>query len=108
MSVDEVQIEFAMRALLTDQQDPRRLVSALVQGWPDAPALQTVYVLGICAGTIEHMLAGPDNTRIAQEVWRMAGLVGVDLYMMGLMGLPQDSAADLLAYWQAHDRYFLG
>lgn len=107
MSDDEVQIEFAMRLLLAERQEPRALVQALAAGWPASPALQMIYVLSITAGTIDHMLAGPENALISQELWRMAGLLGVDLYMMGLMGLPGDTVADLLAYWQAHDRFFL-
>jgi len=107
MSDDEVQIEFAMRFLLADRQEPRSLVAVLASRWPATQALQLVYVLSITAGTIDHMLSGPENALIAQELWRMAGLLGVDLYMMGLMGLPHDTAADILAYWQVHDRFFL-
>lgn len=107
MSDDEDQIEFAMRFLLTNRQEPRRVVSALAREWPQMRALQLIYVLSITAGTIDHMLAGAEHNRIAQELWRMAGLVGVDMYMMGLMGLPCDHAADLMAYWQVHDRFFL-
>ena len=108
VSDDEVQIEFAMRFLLADSQEPRTLVAALVYAWPTTSTLQIIYVLTITAGTIEHMLAGPEIAHTAQELWRMAGLVAVDLYMMELMGLPRNTAADLLAYWQAHDGFFLG
>ena len=107
--VDEEElIEFSVRLLLSDQRDARRLVHALVSGWPEAGAQELVFILSATAGTAEHMLAGPEVACAAQDVWRMAGLVGVDIYMMQLMGLPAETAADLMAYWQVHDRFFLG
>lgn len=105
---DEEIIEVAVRALLSNEQDMRALVRSLVAHWPEAKALQVINALAMAAGTVEHMLASPDTKQCAQDCWRMAGLVGVDLWMMHCMDLPTDTAADLMAYWLAHDRFFLG
>jgi hypothetical protein len=37
----------------------------------------------------------------------VAALLGADLYLMQAMGLPTQTGADMLAYWQAQDRFFL-
>lgn len=108
MSVsDEEMIEAVVHILLSDKQDMHGLVSQLVTRWPDASALQIIHVLAMSAGSVEHMLAGPAVAQAAQDVWRMAGLVGVDLRMMEHLALPRDTAADLRAYWLVHDRFFL-
>ncbi len=104
---DEEMIEAVVTVLLSDKQDMRGLVGQLVTRWPDASALQIIHVLALSAGSVEHMLAGPGAAQAAQDAWRMAGLVGVDLRMMEHLALPRDTAADLLAYWLAHDRFFL-
>ena len=107
VSNEEDMIEHAMRVLLSDQQNARHLVWALVTQWTQVPPLQLVYVLSITAGTIEEMLAEPEHRALAQEVWRMAGLVGVDLWMMQQMDLPATDLRDVMAYWLVHDRFFL-
>ncbi|MDR7126173.1 hypothetical protein [Pseudotabrizicola sp. 4114] len=104
---DDDLIETAVRVLLSDERDTKGLVRHLVTGWPEASALQIIHVLVMAAGAVEHMLAAPAATEAAQDAWRMAGLVGVDLRMMEHLALPRDTAGDLLAYWLAHDRFFL-
>ncbi|MCB6177739.1 hypothetical protein LHP98_06295 [Rhodobacter sp. Har01] len=103
----EAMIECVVRALLSGQQDGRLFVRDLVQSRPAAAPLDIVYVLVMAAGTVEALLASPAITGAAQDCWRMAGLVGVDLWMMERLGLPRDTTADLMAYWSTHDRYFL-
>lgn len=105
---DEEMIEAAVRVLLSEEQDLRGLVRHLVTYWPNASALQIIYVLAMAAGSVEHMLTGPKATLCAQDTWRIAGLVGVDLCMMERLALPHETAADLMAYWLVHDRFFLG
>jgi hypothetical protein len=83
------------------------MVRHLVDGWPDEPALDVIHVLALAAGTLDSALAGDALTRATGEAWRMAGLIGVDLAMMRRMGLPHATAADLMAYWKVHDRFFL-
>ena len=104
---DEDLIEAAVRVLLSDEQDMRGLVCHLVETWPEAEALQVISAVAMAAGTVEHMLAGPDTMQAAQDAWRMAGLLGVDLYMMQRLGLPHATARDLQAYWLVHDPFFL-
>ncbi len=104
---EEVPIEFAITALLDDKQEPRAIVKTLVQTWPDAPPLSLLYVLSMAASGVEHMLLSPVTLLRAQEMWRLIGLLGVDLYTMQCMGLPRDKAADLHSFWQAHDPFFL-
>lgn len=103
----EAMTERVVEALLSGQQDLRPMVRDLVESWPDVPPLEIAFVLSLSAGTVEALLAGPQIERAAQHCWRMAGLISVDLRMMQAAGLAADRAADLLAYWQAHDRFFL-
>lgn len=103
----EAMIELVVRGLLSGQQDGRHAVRALVEARPEAAPLDIVYVLVMAAGSVEALLASPVITVAAQDCWRMAGLVGVDLWMMQRLGLPHATAADLQAYWQGHDRFFL-
>ena len=100
-------IELAVRALLDKPGQARLLVRDLVLGRPDLPALDLIYILAMAAGSLEGTFAGPDVERASQDAWRMAGLIGTDLSMMRHLGLPHDTAADLLAYWKVHDRFFL-
>ena len=104
---DEELIEAIVTVLLSDTQDLQTLVGQLVTRWPTASALQIIHGLAMSAGAVEQMLAGPVAAQAAQDAWRMAGLVGVDLRMMEQLDLPHETAGDLLAYWQAHDRFFL-
>ncbi|MBP9182693.1 MAG: hypothetical protein KBF78_06155 [Fuscovulum sp.] len=100
-------IEFVVQVLVTGQGDLRRMVRHLAEGWPGEPALDILHAIAIAAGNLERTLAGDSLQRAAAEAWRMATLVGVDLAMMRRLGLPHDSAADLIAYWRVHDRFFL-
>jgi len=103
----EAMIEVVVRALLSGQRDARLFVRDLVAAHPDARPMDIVYVLVMAAGTVEALLAAPAIALAAQDCWRMAGLFAVDLWMMERMGLPRARAGDVMAYWQAHDRFFL-
>ncbi len=100
-------IEFVIQVLVTGQGDLRGMVRHLAQGWPDKPALDILHAIAIAAGNLDSTLSGPALERAGNEAWRMATLVGVDLAMMRRLGLPHDTAADLVAYWKVHDRFFL-
>jgi len=104
---EEILIEFAIKALLDDRQEPRSIVGALVRSWPTVPALSILYALSMAASAVEHMLSAPDTRCKAQDLWRMIGLVGVDLYTMQCLNLPRETAADLHHFWQNHDAFFL-
>lgn len=99
--------EVAVHFLLAKQGEVRLLPHALAKAGPDRPALELVFTLSVAAGSIQQVLQGEALSPRAAEAWRVAALVGADLYMMQLLGLPTHTAADLLAYWQAHDRFFL-
>lgn len=99
--------EFAIQFLLAKQEAVSRLPYAMVKRSPNRPPLELVYALSMAAGGIQQMLQGADLSPRAAQAWQMAALLGVDLYMMQRLGLPTDSAGDLLAYWQVHDRFFL-
>jgi hypothetical protein len=98
--------EFAINFLLTGRGPPRRLASELATRWPARPALEYVLVLSLAANGIEDTFTGDETGRLAQEAWRMAALVGVDLFDAQSLGLPHQTGADLIAYWQAHDPDF--
>ena len=99
--------EFAIEYLLSGRGSARRLVAVLAERWPARPALEFVLVLSLAANSIEDMLGGDEAARISQDAWRMAALLGVDLFDAQALGLPHYSGADLLAYWRGHDPFFL-
>ena len=98
--------EFAINYLLTGRGPLQRLTRELARGWPARPALEYVLVLSLAANGIEDTFTGDETGRLAQEAWRMAALVGVDLFDAQSLGLPHQTGADLIAYWQAHDPDF--
>ncbi len=99
--------EFAIDFLLSGRGSVRALTRELATRWPEHPALEYVLVLSLAANGIENTLTGADANRLAREAWQMAALLGVDLYDAQALGLPHFSGADLMRYWQAHDRFFL-
>ena len=99
--------EFAIEYLLSGRGSARRLVAVLAERWPERPALEFVLVLSLAANGIENMLGGDEAARIALDAWRMAALLGVDLFDAQALGLPHYSGADLLTYWRGHDPFFL-
>lgn len=99
--------EFAIDFLLTGRGTAQRVVRELAKRWPQRAALEYVLVLSLAANGIEETLQGEEATRLAKDAWRMAALVGVDLYDAQTLGLPHRTGADLLQYWQDHDPFFL-
>ena len=99
--------EFAIDFLLTGRGSAQRLARVLAQRWPDHPALEYVLVLSLAASGIENTLIGEDAKGLALDAWRMAALLGVDLYDAQALNLPHRTGADLLAYWRTHDPLFL-
>ncbi len=99
--------EFAIDFLLSGRGSARALTRELAIRWPNHPALEYVLVLSLAANGIESTLSGEQADRLAHETWQMAALLGVDLYDAQALGLPHRTGADLMRYWQAHDRFFL-
>jgi hypothetical protein len=99
--------EFAIEFLLSRRGTARQLIAVLAERWPTRPALELMLVMSLAANGIEDMLSGDTAAQITLDTWRMAALLGVDLFDAQSLGLPHHSAADLLAYWRGHDPYFL-
>ncbi len=99
--------EFAIAFLLTGRGSAQRLVRELAERWPTRPALEFVLVLSLTANGIEETLQGEEAARLALDAWRMAALIGVDLFDAQALDMPHLTGADLLAYWQKHDPFFL-
>ncbi len=99
--------EFALHFLLSGQGDARRLAAEMAQQMPGLPALELIFVFASAASGLEEVFSGTETKAIALDAWRMASLVGVDLYMMQELGLRRDLCADLLDYWRSEDGFFL-
>lgn len=106
VKTDDEMAEFAINFLLTGRGPPQRLTWALATHWPARPALEFVLVLSLAANGIEETLTGDEAARLAQDAWRMAALVGVDLFDAQSLGMPHQTGADLIAYWQSQDPGF--
>lgn len=103
-SLDKV--HFAIEHLLEAPDGWRAVVRDMVGRWPDAPASELIFALVSAATEIEAMFApGSPSRDGAEHGWRMAALLGVDLYAMEAIGLPRAVARDFARYW-AIDPYF--
>jgi len=99
--------EFAIDFLLSGHGSARQLLAVLVQRWPQKPALEYVLVLSLAASGIENILTGGEAERLSRDAWRMAALIGADLYDAQALGMAHYSGHDLIRYWRAHDPLFL-
>ena len=99
--------EFALNFLLTGEGDARRLAARLAGLFPDLSALELIFVLATAASGMESVFAGPETVGSAQEAWKIAALLAVDLHQMQVMGLPHRTCGDLMGYWRAEDGFFL-
>jgi len=98
----------ALETLLRSQGGWRRVVRDMVTESPDLPPLELIFVLVSAASTIEGVFGpGSPSRPAADRAMRLAALLGTDLYAMQALGLPMASATDLMAYWRAHDDFFL-
>ena len=99
-------VHFAIEHLLEAPDGWRSVVRELVRHWPDAPATEMIFALASAASEIEAMFSpGSPSREGAEHGWRMAALLGVDLYAMEAIGMPRARAADFAGYW-AIDPYF--
>ncbi|MBC58167.1 MAG: hypothetical protein CL814_14730 [Confluentimicrobium sp.] len=98
----------ALEALLKGPDGWRHVVRDLAREAPDASPLALIFALVAAASTIEEFFApGSPSRPAADHALRLAAILGTDLYAMEALGLPHATAAELTAYWQAHDPYFL-
>lgn len=99
-------LNFAIERLLDAPDGWRSLVRDMVARWPEAPPSEIIYVLVAAATEIETTFAaGSPARKAAGQAWRLAALLGVDLFAMEAVGLPRRRAADLTGYWLI-DPYF--
>jgi len=100
--------EFALETLLSSPDGWRRFAREAAARWSGSPPLAIVFALVNASAQIEAIFAeGSPARSAARHGFRVAGLISSDLYAMESLGLPHARAADLTAYWQAHDDYFL-
>ena len=99
-------IEFAVQTLLTGTGDLRRSIYQMALGWPDATALELIAALTLATGSVEAIFGDAQHAARINQAWRMAAILGTDLYMMQFMGLPHHSARDFQTYWDHYDRFF--
>lgn len=90
----------AAQAVLDSDQSVNDLPAMLAGQWPTAPALEMVLAISSACDAIEGMyqLQGEGAVRV-QQAWRVAALVGAQVYAAQKLGQPHDTAADLMAFW---------
>lgn len=99
-------MHFAIERLLDAPNGWRSVVRDMVARWPDAQASELIYVLVAAANEIEAMFSeGSPSRDAADRAWRLAALLGVDLFAMDVVGIPNSKAKDMAGYWKI-DPYF--
>ncbi len=99
--------EMAIELLLDDATLLVTIPLRLACRWPDAPALQLCLELASAANAVEQTFVPTAKTRARIEgLWRVAALIGADLYQLQMQGRPHTRAADLAAFWSAEDPMF--
>ncbi|MCO8145090.1 hypothetical protein NHN26_07605 [Rhodovulum tesquicola] len=100
--------EFALETLLSSPDGWRSFAREAAGRWPATPPLAIVFALVNASAQVEAIFSeGSPARTAAQHGFRVAGLISADLYAMETLGLKRARAADLVAYWRAHDDYFL-
>lgn len=93
--------------LLDDSVPLAAIPLRLALRWPDMPALRLCLELASGADGVVQILRPAERTRARIEgLWRIAALIGADLYLLQVQGRPHDLARDLAAYWLAEDPLF--
>ncbi len=99
-------VHFAIERLLARPEGWRPLVREMAHRWPDAPPGALIHALASAAADIEATFGeGSPSREAAVQAWRLAALLGADLYAMEAMGLPRSRAGDLPRYWEV-DPFF--
>lgn len=101
----DAMIEMATHIICDPAQRLDSLPHLLATGWPDVPALDVSVALACSADAVQAMF-GEDigSGRRAQEVWRHAAIVAVDLRQMTQRDTSTWTAGDLLTFWSAEDK----
>ena len=99
-------VQFAIEHLLDTPGGWRTLVRGMVGRWPEPPAGELILAIVTAAAEIEATFGPGSPARDgAERGWRLAGLLGVDLYAMQAAGMAHGRAGDLPGYWKI-DPYF--
>jgi hypothetical protein len=98
----------AVIEMLLDECVPLEAIPLrLALRWPDVPALRLCLELASGADAVGQILRPAERTRARIEgVWRIAALIGADVYLLQVQGRPHDRSRDLAAYWLAEDPLF--
>ncbi len=96
----DAMIEMATQMICDPAQRIDDLPHLLASSWPEVPALDVSVALACSADAVQAMF-GEDvgSGRRAQEVWRQAAIIAVDLRHMMHSDTNAYTAADLLAFW---------
>lgn len=109
LSLIDTMVEFAVAHLVQNHDGHRSVTRELVTRWPDAEGLQVVFVLVSAAHAMEAIFDRDPHAsnHIVDQVFRLAALLATDLFALRQRGQASPTGADLLAYWQQSDPYFL-
>ncbi|MDD7972660.1 hypothetical protein [Roseinatronobacter alkalisoli] len=90
----------AARVIMDTDQALQDLPAQLARQWPSAPALEMVLAISSACDAIEGMyrLQGDSQMRV-QQAWRVAALVGAQVYAAQKLDRPHGTASELLAFW---------
>lgn len=92
---------FALERLLEGPPSWHGLPEAIAERWPEAPAGEIIYALVAAASTIEgHFLQGGPAHEGAVHGYRLAGLIGMDLYALQVVGVTAPLGRDLARWWE--------
>lgn len=92
---------FALERLMEGPAGWRGLTREMALRWPDASAGEIIFALMSAARTIEaHFLQGGPAHDGAVQGYRLAGMIGLDLYALQVVGISAPRARDLLDWWE--------
>ena len=98
-ATDEMGV-FALERLLEGPGTWHDLSRELALRWPEAPVGEIIMALTTAARTIEsHFLRGGPAHDSAVHGYRLAALVGLDLYALQVVGVTAPLGRDLTAWW---------
>ena len=90
----------ALERLLGGPSDWSGLAEDLAKHWPDAPVGEMILALMSASRSIEKnfRVGGPAHEG-AVHGYRLAGLLGMDLYALQVVGITAPLGRDLTAWW---------
>jgi hypothetical protein len=99
---------FAIEHLLARATGWRSLVRELVRLWPTVDIQDIPFAVVNAAAAIEGTFDQESPSRdVSARAYKLAALLGTDLYAMHQLGRTAQTAQDLASYWIDCDPYFL-